>query len=647
HERQWVALSIKSLIDNGVQPSEIAVIARKHADLVSLIGYFTEHDVPLSYDRKDNVLDDEAVTILERIGETVHAIGNGNYGKANALLPELISHPLWDVNPTAVWEISLAAHRERKHWLEVMQQHDATRQLAAWLIACSAQAQHQPLERMLDILIGNTSIDGSYTSPFKDYFFGSGAREGDMSTYSAHLKNLSAIRKALHDHAFEVVSPQLDNFLDFMDACRNSETRITSTRHIGEDGASVQLLSAHGSKGLEFNHVFIINATDAVWGEKASGKSSVIAFPPHLRLRRNNNDYDERLRLFYVAMTRARHGLHIAYANENDATKAMLPAAFLLGSPIPAREESADTSEQAELDTAEHSWYAPIVNMPQITMHDYLAPILKDYKLSATHVNRFIDVTTGGPQRFLIDTLLHFPSASSPLASYGTAIHDTLQRAHDHMRSTGSLQPEEDILHEFEKNLDKQELTDNERRDFLQRGSDALSAFLKTHHDNFTKDQFAELNFAHQDVMVGDARLTGKLDVVTFNKDTLTASVTDYKTGGTLTSWEKGLDYQKIKAHKYRQQLLFYKLLIENSRDWRNYTMHEGILQFVEPNSAGQIVDLQLQDIDKEEVERFSRLISIIWNHIQELSFPDTTQYDQTIAGIRKFEDDLLAQNKN
>ena len=275
-------------------------------------------------------------------------------------------------------------------------------------------------------------------------------------------------------------------------------------------------------------------------------------------------------------------------------------------------------------------------------MQEYLAPILKEYKLSATHINRFIDVTTGGPQRFIVDTLLHFPSASSPVASYGTAIHDTLQRAHDHVRSTGTLQPQEDILHEFEKNLDKQELTDDERRDFLQRGSDALTAFLKTHHDSFKSNQFAELNFSYQDVVVGDARLTGKLDVVTFDKDSRTASVTDYKTGATLTSWEKGPDYQKIKAHKYRQQLLFYKLLIENSRDWRQYTMTEGVLQFVEPDASKQILDLRLQEIDREEYERFVQLVGIVWKHITELSFPDTSHYEKSIVGIRQFEDDLL-----
>jgi len=641
-ERTSVAASIQSLIKGGVRPNEIAVIARKHSDLVSLISYLGEQDVHISYDRRDNVLDDEAVLLLGHTGLVVDAISAGSYHDANALLPELLSHPVWGIDPAVVWEISLAAHKDRKHWLEVMRDHKATKELFIWFVAAAGQSQHLPLERIIDVLLGNSTLIESYTSPLKEYFFSSDKAESDMSSYSAHLKNLTAIRNALREHTFESETPKLADFLEFIAENRETDTRITSTRHIGEDSESIQLLSAHGSKGLEFDHVFIINATDHMWGEKASGKSSAISFLPHLRLRQNSNSYDERLRLFYVAMTRARQGLHISYANENDAAKEMLRAAFLLGSSLPERAEQAGTSEEAELATAEHMWYAPIINVPPITKRQYLAPILETYKLSATHINRFIDVTTGGPQQFLLNTLLRFPSAPSAVANYGTAIHATLQRAHDHVRATGSLQPEEDILHEFEKNLDRMEFTDTERRDYLQRGVDALRAFLRARHDGFVPTQQAELNFTHQDVRIGDAHLTGKLDVVDFDKDARTAKVTDYKTGASLSSWERGQDYQKIKAHKYRQQLLFYKLLIENSRDWRNFTVTEGILQFVEPTPAGQIVDLRLDTIDSEELERFTKLIGIIWQRINNLDFPDTSDYSQDYSGVVAFERDLL-----
>lgn len=641
-EREWVAKSVRLLLDGGTSPSEIAIIARKHADLVSMLSYLTEQNIPISYDRRDNVLDDEVIIQLEHVGRIVHAISIGEHQEANALLPELLSHPAWGIDPTAVWEISLQAYKNREHWLETMKQHEATKNLFSWLVAIAGQALHLPLERMIDLLIGNSALSEDFTSPLKTYFFSESERQTNLSTYTSHLENLSTIRQRLREHASDMDNPKLGDFLDFIQDNHDAETRITSYRHIGEDGASIQLLSAHGSKGLEFDEVFIINATDAMWGEKATGRSPSIQFPPHLRLRQNSGEYDERLRLFYVAMTRARRGLHVSYADENDAAKEMLQASFLLGSELPKRETSTEKKAKVAEEAAEHMWYAPIINIPAVTMKEYLAPVLSTYKLSATHLNSFIDITRGGPQHFLLNTLLRFPSAPSAIASYGIAIHSTLQRAHDHVRAKGSLMPDEDIMHEFETHIDRMSLTDDERRHFLQQGADALRAFLQAKGGEFNENQQAELDFSRQDVYLGEAHLTGKLDVVEFDKKNLTARVIDYKTGNALTTWNKGQDFQKIRSHKYRQQLLFYKLLIENSRDWRKYTMEEGILQFVEPDTSGEIVDLRLSDIDVEELERFKKLINAVWKRIMALDLPDSSRYEPTYQGILDFEKYLL-----
>ena len=48
----------------------------------------------------------------------------------------------------------------------------------------------------------------------------------------------------------------------------------------------------------------------------------------------------------------------------------------------------------------------PLALLPQLL----LLPQLANYKLSATHLNNFLDVTRGGPRAFLLDNLLHFLS---------------------------------------------------------------------------------------------------------------------------------------------------------------------------------------------------------------------------------------------
>ncbi len=640
-ERKWIGSSVKFLMNSGVKPSEVAIIARKHSDLINLLGYMASEEIPISYDKRENVLDDEVIVLLELLGNIVHAISIGDHMTANSMLPELLSHPAWQIKPTLLWEISIKSYETKRLWMELLAERDETRQLFEWLVGAAAQAKHAPLEIILDILIGNKDIKDIW-SPIRQHYFPIEKIKHDASSYVAHLDSLSALRQKLRDNAVDMKSPKLVDFLQFIDDNRKAGINITSLRHLGDDDNAVRMMTAHGSKGLEFDHVFIINGVDTVWGEKVRGKSSVISFPPHLRLRQNNDDYDERLRLFYVAMTRARKGLHISFSGENDSAKETLRSAFLLNSSIELNEaEGYDESEQVA--ASESQWYAPIVNIPSATMREYLAPILSNYKLSATHINRFTDIVNSGPHRFLLDSLLHFPAAPAANANYGTAIHRSLQRAHEHLQSTGSHLPEEDVLQEFEKQMDKLIFTDDDRRHFTHKGCDTLRAFLNAKYDSFKPTQLAELDFARQNAYLNDAHLTGKLDVVELDKETMTARVIDYKTGGVLTAWDKGDVYKKVKAYKYRQQLLFYKLLIENSRDWRKYKMNDGILQFVEPNDNGEIMELNLGSIEQQELDRFEKLVQIIWQHVQNLSFPDTSEYDKTIDGIKQFEDDLLA----
>lgn len=641
NERDWVAKSVRKLIDDGAQPGEIAIIGRKHNDLVSLLSYLSKQEVPISYDKRDNILEDEVIVQLELLARVVNFLAIGEFDEANSLMPELLAHPAWGISPETIWEVSLASYRNTSLWLETMSSRPDTSAFHKWIITTASQALFLPLERIVDILIGNTTLFEDYTSPLKAYFFKNPDQTENIAAYTSHLENLSTLRRLLREHTSDESSARISDLLDFIDENRSTDTKITSYRHIGNDEASVQLMSAHGSKGLEFNHVFILNATDQMWGEKASGKSSVIGFPENMRLAQSSGSYDERLRLFYVAMTRARVGLHISFASENDSAKEVLMAAFLLGNPVKLHEIT-DDSATAHEEAAVHNWYAPIINIPKVTMQDYLKPVLDTYKLSATHVNSFIDVTRGGPEHFLLNSLLKFPSAPNVNSTFGTILHSVLQRVHDHLRATSKLLPEEDILNSFETSLNKLPLTDDERKNLTERGCDALRAFMRAKGESFNKDQQAEVNFINQGVVIGDASLTGKLDVVEFDKAAKTVIVTDYKSGKTLETWDKGDKYDKIKAHKYRQQLMFYKLLIENSREWSDYTMANGVLQFIEPTKAGEIIDLQLSDIDSEELERFKQLVQAVWKHVHALKFPDTSSYSQDIKGVLAFEDDLL-----
>jgi len=230
-----------------------------------------------------------------------------------------------------------------------------------------------------------------------------------------------------------------------------------------------------------------------------------------------------------------------------------------------------------------------------------------------------------------------------PSAVYGSAIHSVLQRAHSHLSATGERRPVEDILHDFEQLLEQSRLASDQREHLLQRGSDTLTAYFAAQYDSFRPDQVVEKNFAAQGAVIGAAKLTGAIDLLEIDNTTHQVIVTDYKTGKGTASWLGRTEFEKIKLHKYRQQLMFYKLLVEHSRDYAgHYTVDEGVLAFVEANRTQGPSELHLS-FEPEELARFARLIEAVWQRIMSLDLPDISGYDATYKGILAFEADLIS----
>ncbi|OGL21808.1 hypothetical protein A2707_00440 [Candidatus Saccharibacteria bacterium RIFCSPHIGHO2_01_FULL_45_15] len=644
-EKTLVVQSIATKIKAGISASSMAVLARRHSEIISLLPYFADAEIPVNYERRDNVLELDVITHIELVSRIIVALYEARHDEVNAMLPEVMTHPAWRVDPVSIWKLSLSAKNNHTTWMEVMATTPEFVAFHTWLVTMAAAIEHTPLEFMLDKIVGkdgNTTESAiGFVSPIFDYFFSAEKLDEQPDEYLAYLEALRTIRAKLREYQPNE-EPRLQTFLEFIDLHHELGSTITSLRPNVEqlDGA-VNLMTAHKSKGLEFDHVYIVNAIDTTWGERVRSRSSMISYPENLPLSPSGGSLDERMRLFFVAMTRAKKQLTISYSLADDNAKKTLPASFLSIDGWEAIHTPVNHTMETIVRAAELRWYEPVVAVDRGTMKDLLAPLLERYKLSATHVGAFLDVTRGGPQGFLLQNLLMFPQAKSPQAAYGTAIHATLQRAHSHLAAIESHRAVEDILHDFESNLRDQHLPDDQFQTYLQKGSDSLQVFLQHKYIDFKTTQKAELDFAGEHSIVGDAHLTGKLDLVDIDTKLKTMTVTDYKTGKPTRDWKGKTDYEKIKLHKYRQQLMFYKLLVEHSRNYNTYTVENGCLQFVEPTRDGDIIGLDAS-FNREELDRFAQLLQKIWHCITTVHLPDTSGYDQTYAGIVQFEQDLL-----
>jgi DNA helicase-2/ATP-dependent DNA helicase PcrA len=645
-ERRGLAKRIKAQIDDGEDPGNIAVLARRHHELVSLLPYLHDEGISVNYERRDNVLDADVVQQLCLLANIIVSIADSRFDEADGMLPRLLSHPAWGIDPEALWSLSMSAYRRNVGWLEEMSVRPDFKPLHTWLFESAQLSLREPAEAVLDRLVGNAEQDTSaeFSSPIYSHYFSSHNIEANAEEYLTFLEALRTIRSKLREYRPDQ-SVALQGFIEFVELHQRMGSVITSVRVRSDiTTGAVHLMTAHKSKGLEFKHVHIFGAIDTSWGERVRSKARLIGYPENLPLRPSGESFDERLRLFFVAMTRAKRTLTITYSLLDANGKPSNPASFLVSDGWQPQIEKGTASAVELVSQLEAEWYRPLLDVEQKTMLELLAPSLESYKLSVTHLNTFLDVSRGGPQNFLLTNLLRFPQQKTPQASYGSAIHRTLQRAHDHLVGTKKPKPLEDILQDYEKQLAGMRLSQKDLLHYTQYGQEVLQAFMSAKGGTFTQTQRTELNFSSQQSRVGNTVLTGSLDLVDIDETTKEVIVTDYKTGKCSSSWNGREDWEKIKLHKYRQQLLFYKLLVEKSRDYSQYTVRRGVLQFVEPDAGGKIVALDLE-YDKGELERFSRLVEAVYDRIARLDLPESSNYSPDYKGMLQLETDLLGES--
>ena len=109
----------------------------------------------------------------------------------------------------------------------------------------------------------------------------------------ARLENLDELYNAIKQYLDEEGESTLTGFLEniALDSEVNSEQ--------GEK--QVSMMTIHGSKGLEYEYVFLAGAEESV-------------FPSYMSLEEGDQAIEEERRLFYVAMTRAMKKLYICFA---------------------------------------------------------------------------------------------------------------------------------------------------------------------------------------------------------------------------------------------------------------------------------------------------------------------------------------------
>lgn len=673
HEHAYIARIIQQLISEGRDPSSIAVITRRHKELEDIARVLVAANIPITYERKQNVFEEPHIALLVDIARFVVSIVRKGNHESDELLPRILSAPVWGLTREDVWRISVAAsRREDRTWLGAMcdDVNPKIVSIAQWLLDLGMRAPHEPLERMIDEILGTEDVlfpvgddmhedsifplypdekkrDRRFRSPIREYYFGKNARRRAEARYLLFLSSLRVFVGALREYKRGTVLTIAD-LVEFTDIHERNNLPLSDTTPFASAKRSVNLMTAHKAKGLEFDTVFIASCQEEVWNPR--GYPNKLPLPMNLRhIERADND-DDRLRVFYVALTRARRELYITAYRYDDAGKASLKTNFI----APEHDSGSLAQHLCETDATvvETELVRGLEMLPTRTEFFPIVPgerailleLLKDYRMSVTHLNNFLNVAAGGPAMFLEQNLLRFPQAMRPSSAYGDAIHRAIERFYREWRRTGRIPAYEDLLGYFREWMERERLTESERLHFLRAGEEALPIWYEQSGKHIPPTLRSEIDFIHQGVVVNGIPITGKIDKMTIDPMARTIHVTDFKTGKAKTDWEGKDMTEKILMRNYRRQLVFYKLLVEHSRDFSGYNVERGTLEFVEPiDGTIRTLDLVIGD---DDTRRLAALIEAVYARIMSLDFPDVDNYSKDLSGIRAFEEDLLMNKR-
>lgn len=632
--------AVAELIEQGIAPNQIGIIGRKHATLAEFVPYLTDLGINIAYDRRENVLEHPAIMQLLRLADYLHELAT-RPKRAEHRLAAVLADSYWGLAVLDTYQIAAQARETKTSWLDTMLAgNEQQAGIAEWLVAASQAGHANNFTQMFDILIGRQPLPDTAlgVSPFKTLY-----ENQPPSVYAELLSHLICLRSAVLE-----TNPQARTLADLLDVCK--QYRLSGLRLLDDNpllrGSSegVQVMSAHGSKGREFEHMFVLSCTDEQWGSRARSNNQRIRLPENLPLYPAGDTMDDKLRLLYVAMTRAKQVLHLSSHTRSDDGRSRTPLSLLTSS-LETQDWQTSTSDidaSAAASALETAWQ-PAPRSTNRSLQDVLSPLTKNYRLSPTALRDFLDICYAGPQTAIERHVLKFPSSYNAHSALGSAAHKTLQLAHAAF-ADGKPLDDHALLAAFDTALDSSNLSAEELLPARSHGHEFLPAFVR---------QFADSDFGlitqTEQFLRGDSPnlgipLSGVLDAIETTPDGL--RIIDYKTGKPpLPDWKTtGLtDRKKISLHFYRQQLLFYALLVPASKAFTE-RLAAAELVFLE-NTADvpdEFVRLSITDFTLEELHRTEQLIAAVHARIVAADLPDVSGYSTDLKGVLAFEDDLL-----
>ena len=644
-EYEFVASKIHELILAGVPQSKIAVISYKAKYFMPLLPYLKAHEeIKIAYEKRDNLFEDEQMRQLFNVAKFVVELTRQR--KTSVSVLELLSYPFWGLPMLEVVRLTGEAREKHEPVFEYLcgVENASIKEAMEFLTGLVAKATTLPLETVISEIVERMEIEK--LDAYEQFRF-----------YENLASLLSRAKKHFGERALFLVD--LVEMLEDYEAAEMPMNVVSPYRDADE---AVQILTAHRSKGLEFEYVFIIAADHTAWG-KGKGNNNMLALPRNLTQIRHTGTTDgEKMRILYVALTRAKTHLYITnslhdfmgksperleYFEERveklpDGTEVVM-APFL-----PSKRVILDY-DGANRGADDYSGVVQSIDRLKNYVKAYaeLSPDMraiyeervKGLRLSASTLTSFIDIVNAGPQEFFRRQILRVPpEPEDESLAIGNLMHATFEQV------TKAGISDEEAVQYFLSELEKRDLEPELREKIREVGPAELAVALETFSEILRTGR-AEVDFGPEHLVVSGVPVTGKIDHIVVDEEARTVEIYDFKTG----KYRKDKWTSHATLYKYAMQLMFYKMLLLASREYAGYAVTRAHILFVRPDEDGVAYD-RVYEFDEETEAEFSELLVTVYGLIESLRFMEdpevfvATDKSLKLADIKKFIKLLLAK---
>ena len=337
------------------------------------------------------------------------------------LFMEILSHPAFAVQRLTLWNLSKSLYHARsektRSIIEQLRMHeDATlRNIGHFFIELTQKSRYERLEDIIDSITGASTLhfedeysdenfsgnqlqitlcDGSkknFVSPYFSYFFeGTKGKQGIV--YARHLAHLKKLIDTIRSYKRGKEFLSLKDGLEMLALREKYELSLSASTLLGNEKNSVQCITVHKAKGLEWKQVYVPFITTS---EYKQGRFGAVTFPKNLPLQAEKDNMDDIERLLYTAATRAENGLVLSYSEKNILEKALepLPSILSAGEEFIQNQDISPNELSKNLELEQDL----LVSLPYLgDEKNFLQDrIEKTFSMNVSALQNFLDVTSG------------------------------------------------------------------------------------------------------------------------------------------------------------------------------------------------------------------------------------------------------------